>query len=210
MGWLNPSAISWSSFTSTAPTGTSPRCAANCASSSARCIQYSSLGCMIDFAKYVVDFFRKIIDQAAAVLTDGVMLRLRDSIGRVLIDPFCKAIEIAFEKLLRARVGDASRLVDRIFLECEIHLRRAEQRHVLRHDDAAQMRLCRRRPHCPWRAADNADRLARPRILTPRARAPVDGVFDDGRDRAVVLGRYEQHRLRRSDIFLHLQHASRR
>ena len=50
-------------------------------------------------------------------------------------------------------------------------------------------------------------RLAGPGVVTPRTRAPVDGVLDGGGHRAIVLGRDEQHALGFGDLLLELGHA---
>src|SRR5215204_6499181 len=95
-------------------------------------------------------------------------------------------IEEALQECPRALVGDGAVVGDQALLEGYIGLA-AHQENALRAEDLAKVLLRQRRADRARRGAGDGGELARPGVLAPRPRAPIEGVLEHGWDRAAVL-----------------------
>ena len=124
--------------------------------------------------------------------------------GVEFLDPVDVAVHPALQKLAGAFVGDVELVVDQAFGILQEYLRRGEGVGAFGGQDVAKVLLHHGGAGGAGRCADDAHGLAGPRVLAPRARAPVDAVLDGGRDRAVVFGRDKEDALRIGDLLLEL------
>jgi hypothetical protein len=95
----------------------------------------------------------------------------------------------------------SSLLIDQTGLECDVGLASQED-HAQAGHDRAQMLLRQRGTDRTRRRAGDESRLVGPHALAVGARAPIDRIFQHGRNRAVVLRRDDQHAVRTGDLVL--------
>lgn len=113
--------------------------------------------------------------------------------------PIGVAVDEALQERTRVVTDDAAFVVDTGRIVLDEHFRLREHLHVEIREHVAQVLLRERRADRARRRAEHRARLARPRVVPPRARAPVERVLQHAGNRAVVFGRDEQQRVGRFD-----------
>ena len=140
--------------------------------------------------------------------SDWIHARARRHRRREARDQRGELVDEGLQESPRALVGDGAVVVDQAGLEGDIGLA-AHQENAQVAEHLAQMLLRERGADRARRGAGDGGELAGPGVLAPRPRAPVDGVLEHGRDRAVVLGRHEQHAVGGRDLGLEADDARR-
>ena len=123
-------------------------------------------------------------------------------------DQVGEAVDEALQEFLRALVADIALIVEQVRLELDVGFA-AEQRHAEAEHDGAQIGLHQRGADRAGRSAGDEAGLAGPDAGAERPRAPVDGVFQRGRDRAVMFRRDDQHAVGLFDLVLEAHHLGR-
>src|SRR5258708_6364629 len=117
-------------------------------------------------------------------------------------------IDKALQERLGRIVADIALLVDQSGFERDIGLASQQERAKADHD-RTQVLLRQRGTDGARRCAGDEDRLVRPYGLAVGARTPVDRIFQESRNRAIVLGRDDQHAIRGADLAFVVQHLGR-
>src|SRR6266511_2517965 len=118
-------------------------------------------------------------------------------------DPTRVAVDEALQEFARAVVRYVTVQGDQIIAKLDIDFRLAKRRNVEIAEDRAQMRLRQRGAKGSYRCSCNGSGPSAPQAPAVGARYPVEQVFQDGRNSAIVLGGNEQQAVRRADLRPH-------
>ena len=123
-------------------------------------------------------------------------------------DQRSEPIEEALQEFPRALVADPAFGVHQVGLERNVGLS-AQKDHAETGHDRAQMLLRERAADGAWRGAGDEGGLAGPGILAVGPRAPVDGVFQDRGNGAIMLRRQYQHAVGLREFAFETDHFGR-